>query len=42
VGDDEPRQHHLDSLIAEGKAKPMIVVMPNGNAAQTVSRGYAF
>ena len=22
----------LDNLIAEGKAKPMIVVMPNGNA----------
>jgi enterochelin esterase family protein len=32
----------LDNLIAEGKAKPMIVVMPNGNATQTVSQGYGF
>src|SRR5207245_3872364 len=32
----------LDSLIAAGKAKPMIVVMPNGNATQTVSQGYAY
>jgi enterochelin esterase-like enzyme len=32
----------LDNLIAAGKAKPMIVVMPNGNAAQTVSQGYAY
>jgi enterochelin esterase family protein len=32
----------LDNLIAVGKAKPMIVVMPNGNAAQTVSQGYAY
>ena len=32
----------LDNLIASGKAKPMIVVMPNGNAAQTVSQGYAY
>ena len=32
----------LDNLIASGKAKPMIVVMPNGNAAQIVSQGYAF
>jgi len=32
----------MDNLIAEGKAKPMIVVMPNGNATQTVSQGYAY
>src|ERR1022692_3630737 len=32
----------LDNLIALGKAKPMIVVMPNGNAAQIVSQGYAY
>jgi enterochelin esterase family protein len=32
----------LDNLIASGKAKPMIVVMPNGNATQTVSQGYAY
>jgi enterochelin esterase-like enzyme len=32
----------LDNLIAEGKARPMIVVMPNGNATQTVSQGYGF
>ena len=32
----------LDNLIAAGKAKPMIVVMPNGNATQTVSQGYAY
>jgi enterochelin esterase-like enzyme len=32
----------LDNLIAQGKAKPMIVVMPNGNATQTVSQGYAY
>ena len=32
----------LDNLIATGKAKPMIVVMPNGNARQTVSQGYAY
>lgn len=32
----------LDNLIAQGKAKPMLVVMPNGNAAQIVSQGYAF
>ena len=32
----------LDNLIAAGKAKPMIVVMPNGNASQTVSQGYAY
>jgi len=27
----------LDNLIAQGKAKPMIVVMPNGNANQTAA-----
>lgn len=32
----------LDNLIAAGKAKPMIVVMPNGNASQTVSQGYGY
>lgn len=32
----------LDNLIASGKAKPMIVVMPNGNATQIVSQGYAY
>ena len=31
----------LDNLIAAGKCKPMIVVMPNGNAPQIVSQGYA-
>jgi enterochelin esterase-like enzyme len=30
----------LDNLIAQGKAKPMIVVMPNGNATQMVVPGY--
>jgi enterochelin esterase family protein len=29
-------------LLAAGKIKPMIVVMPNGNATQTVSQGYGF
>ncbi len=29
----------LDNLIASGKAKPMIVVMPNGNMAQTAAPG---
>jgi enterochelin esterase family protein len=29
----------LDNLIAQGKAKPMIVVMPNGNANQYASPG---
>lgn len=29
----------LDNLIAEGKAKPMIVVMPNGNASQEAAPG---
>jgi enterochelin esterase family protein len=32
----------MDNLIASGKAKPMLVVMPNGNATQIVSQGYAF
>jgi len=30
----------LDNLIAAGKSLPMIVVMPNGNAKQTVSQGF--
>jgi enterochelin esterase family protein len=30
----------LDNLIAQGKAKPMIVVMPNGNPTQKMSPGY--
>ena len=29
----------LDNLIAQGKAKPMIVVMPNGNAIQEAAPG---
>jgi enterochelin esterase-like enzyme len=32
----------LDNLIAQGKTKPMVVVMPNGNATQSVSQGYGF
>ena len=32
----------MDNLIAAAKAKPMIVVMPNGNAAQTVSQGFGY
>jgi enterochelin esterase-like enzyme len=32
----------LDNLIAAGKARPMLVVMPNGNATQVVSQGYAY
>jgi enterochelin esterase family protein len=32
----------LDNLLAQGKAKPFLVVMPNGNATQTVSQGYGF
>jgi len=32
----------LDNLIASGKAVPMIVVMPNGNAKQSVSQGFGF
>ncbi len=31
----------MDNLIAQGKARPFIVVMPNGNANQSVSQGYA-
>jgi enterochelin esterase family protein len=30
----------LDNLIAAKKATPMVVVMPNGNATQTVSQGF--
>jgi enterochelin esterase-like enzyme len=30
----------LDNLIAAGKALPMIVVMPNGNARQSVAQGF--
>ena len=29
----------LDNLIAQGKAEPMIVVMPNGNVSQTAAPG---
>jgi enterochelin esterase-like enzyme len=32
----------MDNLIAAGRAKPMIVVMPNGNATQIVSQGYGY
>src|SRR6266849_5038825 len=32
----------LDNLIAAGKAKPVIVVMPNGNATQSVSQGFGY
>lgn len=32
----------LDNLIAAGKMKPTIVVMPNGNANQTVAQGYGY
>jgi enterochelin esterase family protein len=32
----------MDNLLAAGKCKPMIVVMPNGNATQTVSQGFGF
>ena len=32
----------MDNLLAAGKIKPMLVVMPNGNATQTVSQGYGF
>jgi enterochelin esterase-like enzyme len=31
----------MDNLIASGKAKPMIVVMTNGNATQQAEMGYA-
>lgn len=30
----------LDNLIAQGKAEPMIVVMPNGNATRQAAPGY--
>ena len=30
----------MDNLIAAGKAVPMIIVMPNGNATQSVGQGY--
>jgi hypothetical protein len=32
----------MDNLIAAGKAKPMILVMPNGNATQSVSQGFGY
>ena len=32
----------MDNLIASGKAVPMIVVMPNGNATQKVSQGFGY
>jgi enterochelin esterase-like enzyme len=32
----------MDNLIAAGKAVPMLVVMPNGNATQSVSQGLGF
>ncbi len=32
----------MDNLIAAGKAQPMIVVMPNGNATQSVSQGFGY
>jgi enterochelin esterase-like enzyme len=32
----------MDNLIADGKIKPMIVVMPNGNPRQIVSQGYGY
>jgi enterochelin esterase-like enzyme len=32
----------MDNLIAAGKAKPMLVVMPNGNANQIVAQGYGY
>jgi enterochelin esterase family protein len=32
----------LDNLLAQSKARPMIVVMPNGNATQAVSQGFGF
>lgn len=45
-GDEESWAAHgraiqiLDNLIAQGKAKPMIVVMPNGNVVQDAGYGY--
>ena len=32
----------MDNQIASGKVTPMIVVMPNGNATQSVSQGFGF
>jgi enterochelin esterase family protein len=32
----------MDNLIAAGKMKPMIVVMPNGNTNQTIAQGYGY
>ena len=32
----------MDNLIASGRALPMIVVMPNGNATQSVSQGFGY
>jgi enterochelin esterase-like enzyme len=32
----------MDNLIANGLAKPMLVVMPNGNGNQIVSQGYGY
>lgn len=32
----------MDNLIAQGRAKPMLIVMPNGNASQIVSQGYGY
>jgi len=32
----------FDNLIAAGKIRPVIVVMPNGNATQTVSQGFGY
>jgi len=32
----------MDNLIASGRAVPMIVVMPNGNATQSVSQGFGY
>src|SRR5512136_2121687 len=32
----------MDNLTAAGKVKPMIVVMPNGNANETVAQGYGY
>lgn len=45
-GDEESWSAHgraiqiLDNLIAQGKVKPMIVVMPNGNVIQDAGYGY--
>lgn len=32
----------IDNLIAQGKAEPMILVMPNGNISQEAAPGYTF